>query len=169
MSKDKDVVKLMINKLKDKKVFFDFDGVLGVYQATPSNVHLDLEEFITAHMLGYGEGPGSVFDTIRPTHTMMKVVDSLDSNNLYLLSVAETSFESKNKTQFLNKYYPNIPTDHHIYVADNKFKLSVLNNLHRMGKLPSDKKNIVLIEDTISIIRLVEEQGYRCYHISSFL
>ncbi len=156
-----------LDKLKDKVVFFDFDGVLGTYQALSGKVHVPEEKCIERHILiGY-----KAYNDTRAPHTMINIVKELDPKNVYVLSVVQTTFEARSKNQFLETFYSSIPKDNIIYVADSSYKSIVIDTLYRSGKFGDNlsKRDIVLIEDSIDIIKQVENLGYVCYHITSLM
>ena len=81
-----------------------------------------------------------------------------------------TSFEMKNKDEFIRSNYDSIIPGHVMYVGQRTFKLILLEylfNSGRFGIIP--KNNIVIIEDNIQTISELEDAGFSCYHISSFV
>lgn len=155
----------MCSKLKGNIVFFDFDGVLGTYQATSEKVHIDETEYIKRQV--YGEDPFSA--TMAPA-SMKNIVGQLNPDTTYVLSNMASTFELRNKIKFLNKHYPNIKAENILFVSNDSYKRLIIEALYENKYIGEySKQQIILVEDTIKIISDVESEGFKCYHISSFL
>lgn len=160
------LVDTLFNELKDKIVIFDFDGVLTTYRSTDDTVHTKTVEYIEHHASGYAKAWAST----RALKTMQELIEKLNKNKVYVLSEAMTSFEMKNKDEFIRSNYDSIIPGHVMYVGQRTFKLILLEylfNSGRFGIIP--KSNIVVIEDNIQTISELEDAGFSCYHISSFV
>lgn len=158
----------MLDKLKDKIVFFDFDGVLCTYQFSHDKVHMPEESYIRHQVAGFFKNV-PLYKYSRAPITMQNITGQLDSDNIYILTAVETIFEYWNKIEFVSKYYPNIRRDHILFSSRSESKLPLLESLYAELYKYRDKADLVLVEDTLSTIHSVESAGFTCYHISSFL
>lgn len=155
----------IIPELKGKIVFFDFDGVLGTYQATKNNVHIDDKLYVARHILDK-----DVFKYARAPKVMQAIVASLNPETTYVLSATASSFEESNKIDFLTENYPSIKRENIIFVGSSNFKVLIMRALYeKLYSFDRSKIDMVLVEDTIEVIQSVEREGFKCYHISSFL
>lgn len=156
----------MLEQLIDKIVIVDFDGTLTTYRSTEDKAHTNSENYIGMHIDGYD----TVWKYTRPLKTMQNLLSKLDRDRLYVLSQTDTSFEEKNKNRFIANNYPFIKQDNIIYVGRTNYKKTVVEYMFKHGYFGTfDKKSIVIIEDSIEVISQLEDAGYRCYHISSFI
>lgn len=155
----------IVSELKGKIVFFDFDGVLGSYQATKENVHIDEEEYIKRHIT-----ERNPFEYTKAPKTIREIVQELNPNTTFVLSNMASTFELRNKEKFINTNYPSIKTDNILFVSNDSYKRLIIEALYNTYYIGEYRKcDIVLIEDTISIISDVESAGFKCYHISSLI
>lgn len=155
----------ILQKLEGKIVFFDFDGVLGSYQATTSKVHIPEREYIARQVLN--DNP---YSATKAPSTIVNLIKQLDSNKVYVLSGADSSFEQKNKIEFIKKNYPSIKPEHIIFVSSQKYKVVIIHSMwERYFCNILSKQDIVMIDDEIPTISLIEDAGFTCYHISSVL
>lgn len=155
---------IMISKLLGKKVFFDFDGVLATIQATPSKVFVENNEYVKMHIRG-----DNVYCATRAPKVLKRVIDSMNPEDVYLLSMVATSFEANNKRKFITDNYPKFKQENMIFVGGNEYKSIVIEEMYKseaFGRIR--RKDIVLVEDTSEIIISVEALGFTCYHVSTF-
>ena len=96
----------MLEKLKDKYVFFDVDGTLSEYRyndklysgACPELGCQTLEDLLFSNL----------FSKARPLKTMQKIVSNLESNRVFILGTIVTNNEIEQKYIWLKENYPNI-------------------------------------------------------------
>lgn len=154
-------------QLNDKIVFFDFDGVLSVYQSTESCVHIDDKEYIRKHIMEDSRG---VYRYSRAPEVMKEIINSLDGYNIWCITQVESIYEYRNKVEFIKENYPNMRVENILFVARSENKVDLIEGLYELYyKHFYNKDDIVLIDDTLDVIKSVECKGYRCYHISNFL
>lgn len=155
----------MVSQLKGNIVFFDFDGVLGTYQATSDKVHIDEEDYIKRHV--YGPDP---FKYTTAPNSMKHLIQELNTDNTYVLSNMASTFEYRNKERFIRTNYPSIKQENILFVSNDSYKKLIIEALYEKVFIGNySRKQIILVEDTLNIIKNVESAGFRCYHISSFL
>lgn len=153
----------MLDKLKEKYVFFDLDGTLSEYRF---NDHVSGRTEIggqTFEELFFGD----VFVSNRPLKTMVELINKLDPDKVFVLGAITTNHEIDEKYIWLEKYYPSIKRENIIFVADSSLKLIAIEQY--VKKLNIKKENVVFVDDKHETIRQVEEAGYIAYHITSFM
>ncbi len=153
----------MIEKLKDKYVFFDVDGTLAEYRY---NDHVSGKNDFggqTWEELFFGD----VFVKNRPLKTMVHLVEQLNPEKIFVLGVITTNHEIDEKYEWFVKYYPSIKRENIIFVANSSLKIIALEQYAQ--KLNVSKEEIVFIDDKHETIRQTEEAGFKSYHVTSFM
>lgn len=155
----------MLNKLKDKYVFFDLDGNLSEYRyndklyggMSPELGCQSLSDLLFSNL----------FSKARPLKTMQKIVENLDSNKIFILGTIVTNHEAEQKYKWLDKNYPNIKKDNIIFISSTMMKPNVI--LEYIKKLNINIKDVVFVDDRLDVLRKSEELGITAYHPSSFM
>ena len=156
----------MKDKLKNKVVFFDFDGVLCSYQAGKNTVHIPETDYLRNHI----DDQCDPYEFSKAPKTFQDIIAQLDANKTFVLTVCKTSFEYANKIKFIKDKYPSIPEGNILFVAEANFKLPLIEALYsNYFQYSVNKSDIVLVDDTINTLFDVEDAGYTCYHNSSFI
>ncbi len=153
----------MLEKLKDKYVFFDVDGTLAEYRYNDHVSGANDWGGQTWEELFFG----NVFVNNRPLKTMVHLIEKLDANKIFVLGVITTNHEIDEKYEWFAKYYPSIKKENIIFVADSSLKLIALEQYAK--KLNISKEDIVFIDDKHATIRQTEEAGFKSYHVTSFV
>lgn len=155
----------MIEKLKGKYVFFDVDGTLSEYRYDNKLYGGKYPELgcQTLHDLLFS----NLFLEARPLKTMQKVVESLDTDKLFVLGTVVTNNEIDQKYVWLNKYYPNIKRENVIFISTTMLKPGVI--LEYCKKLSINIEDVVFVDDRLDVLRKSEELGITSYHPSSFM
>lgn len=158
-------VKEIIEKLKDKKCFFDFDGTLCECRFIKngkemcSYVNKDFN-FLEICIL---EDP---YKDALPVQIMLQVLKELNPDNIFVLGRTNGTPENVHKINFLHKYFPMIKDENMIFVNSAEAKCVYLNQL----RIKNSTNDVVLIEDDYNTILLAENNyNLDCYHISSFM
>ena len=103
----------MIEKLKEKYVFFDIDGTLSEYRYNDRLYGGECPE------LGCQSLEDLLFNDLyyraRPLKTMQKIIEKLDSDKIFILGAVTTNTEIEQKYKWLAKYYPNIKKRKYIF------------------------------------------------------
>lgn len=154
--------------LKDDIVVFDLDGVLSRYDFEELGFKLIKEhEWVRANM------QRDMYNFITKTSLFDELIREKNSMDMYVLSTAYTSFEQRNKINFLEREYGDIREDNIIFVARDEFKVGVLQELRDIYDLAGKcDKRIVLIEDTVGIMASIEDlktDRIKCFLISDFV
>lgn len=155
----------MLEKLKDKYVFFDVDGTLSEYRfndrlyggACPELGCQSLEDLLFSNL----------FLNARPLKTMQKIVNNLDQNKIFILGTVVTNHEIEQKYKWLEKNYPNIKKENIIFISSTMLKPSVI--LEYVKRLNIHIKDVVFVDDRLDVLRKAEELGITAYHPSSFM
>lgn len=155
----------MLDKLKDKYVFFDVDGTLSEYR------YNDILYGGRDYELGCQSLENLLFDnlfyTARPLKTMQNIIKNIDSNKMFILGAAATNNEINQKYKWLEKNYPNIKKEHIIFICSTMLKPEVI--LAYSKKLNIDLNDIVFVDDRLDVLRKAETLGITSYHPSSFV
>lgn len=154
----------MIEKLKNKYVFFDIDGTLSEYRykdrlyggACNELGCQSLEDLLF----------NNLFYTARPLKTMQKVIENLDSDKIFILGAVTTNKEIEQKYLWLEENYSNIKKENIFFICSTMLKPEVIKECCKYYKI--DIKNAVFVDDRIDVLRKAEEMGITSYHPSSF-
>ena len=154
----------MLEKLKDKYVFFDVDGTLSEYRyndklysgGCPELGCQTLEDLLFSNL----------FSKARPLKTMQKIVSNLDSDKVFILGTIVTNNEIEQKYIWLKENYPNIKHENICFISSTMLKPDVI--IEYSLKYKIDLKDIVFVDDRLDVLRKAEEMGITAYHPSSF-
>lgn len=154
----------MIEKLKDKYVFFDIDGTLSEYRYKDRLYSGECSEFGCQSLedLLFSD----LFYRARPLKTMQKVIEKLDSNKIFILGAAATNTEIDQKYKWLAKYYPNIKRENIFFICSTLLKPEVIIEFCKHYNI--DIKKTAFVDDRIDVLRKAETLGIDSYHPSSF-
>lgn len=155
--------KMMLEKIKDKYVFFDVDGTLAEYRYSDHVSGRNNYGGQTWEELFFGD----VFVNNRPLKTMVNLINQLDPNKVFVLGAITTNHEIDEKYEWFEKYYPSIKRENIIFVAQSEFKLIALEQYAKKLNIP--KEDIVFVDDKHATIRETEEAGFKSYHVTSFM
>lgn len=155
----------MLDKLKDKYVFFDVDGTLSEYRyndklysgGRPELGCQTLEDLLFSNL----------FSKARPLKTMQKIVSNLDSNRVFVLGTIVTNNEIEQKYTWLKENYPNIKRENICFISSTMLKPDVI--LEYCKYLNIIKEEVVFVDDRLDVLRKAEELGITAYHPSSFM
>ena len=155
----------MLEKLKDKYVFFDVDGTLSEYRyndklysgACPELGCQTLEDLLFSNL----------FSKARPLKTMQKIVSNLDSNKVFILGTIVTNNEIEQKYSWLKKNYSTIKKENICFISNTMLKPEVI--IEYCKHLNIKKEDVVFVDDRLDILRKAEELGITSYHPSSFM
>ena len=155
----------MLEKLKDKYVFFDVDGTLSEYRYNDrvyGGGRPDLGCQIIEDLLF-----SNLFYIARPLKTKQKIVSNLDSNRVFVLGTIVTNNEIEQKYTWLKENYPNIKHESICFISSTMLKPEVI--LEYCKHLNINKKDVVFVDDRLDVLRKAEELGITSYHPSSFM
>ena len=155
----------MLERLKDKYVFFDVDGTLSEYRyndklysgGCPELGCQTLEDLLFSNL----------FSKARPLKTMQMIVSNLDSNKVFILGTIVTNNEIEQKYIWLKENYPNIKKENICFISSTMLKPDVI--LEYCKYLNINKEDVVFVDDRLDVLRKAEELGITAYHPSSFM
>lgn len=155
----------MLEKLKDKYVFFDIDGTLSEYRyddqlyggRCPELGCQSLENLLFSDL----------FYKARPLKNMQTIIQNLDSNRIFILGALTTNNEMEQKYLWLKENYPNIKKDNIFFICSTMLKPEVIMEVCKHYNLPLELA--VFVDDRIDALRKAEEMGITAYHPSSFV
>lgn len=155
----------MIERLKDKYVFFDVDGTLNEYRyhdkvyvsKNPDLGCQTLEDLLFEDL----------FINARPLKTMQNIVSNLDAEKIFILGTVVCNNEVDQKYKWLQKYYPKFKRENMIFIASTMLKPEVI--LEYSKRYGFKLEDAVFIDDRLDVLRKAEEMGITVYHPSSFM
>ena len=155
----------MLEKLKDKYVFFDVDGTLSEYRyndklysgGCPELGCQTLEDLLFSNL----------FSKARPLKTMQNIISKLDSDKVFILGTIVTNNEIEQKYIWLKENYPNIKKENICFISSTMLKPDVI--LEYCKYLNINKEDVVFVDDRLDVLRKAEELGITAYHPSSFM
>lgn len=154
----------MIEKLRDKYVFFDVDGTLSEYRYNDKLYGRGCPE------LGCQSLEDLLFNDLyynaRPLKTMQRIINELDSNKIFILGAITTNTEINQKYRWLSKHYPSIKMENVFFICSTLLKPEVIIECCKHYEI--DIKDVVFVDDRIDVLRKAESLGIKSYHPSSF-
>lgn len=167
---------LRVEDLKDCITFWDFDGVLMPYRATPKKTHINQEDYI-ARFIRLDGNPGGIkdicnygiYDHLSIPNSLVSLISGLDPDKVYVLSSMSSSFEYEAKRKIISETYTTIKKDHILFCA-TEHKHLLINSMYR-GALHKEvsREKVVMIDDTVSVLEAVEKLGFTAYHNSMLI
>ena len=154
--------------LNNAVIAFDMDGVLNKYKFGVLGIQgLDAPQWVEANMLR------NMYNFAEKTSAFDEIIESKNPMDMYVISVALTSFEQTNKLSFLEEHYPAIREEHAIFVGDTKYKVEVLKTLRQiLDQTGKANKDLVMIEDDARVlldITKLDNPRIKCYLVSDFM
>ena len=155
----------MLEKLKNKYVFFDVDGTLSEYRYN--------DQIYTGRCPEFGNQTLSdllfsdLFYQARPLKTMQNIVSNLDSDKIFILGAVTTNNEIDQKYIWLKENYPSIKKENIYFINSTILKPDVIIEWCKHYNI--DKKDVVFVDDRLDALRKAEELGIISYHPSSFV
>lgn len=154
----------MLEKLKEKYVFFDVDGTLSEYRFNdklyggerPELGCQSLQDLLFSNL----------FLNARPLKTMQNIISNLNPEKVFVLGTIVTNNEINQKYKWIEKNYPNIKKENIIFISSTMLKPEVI--IEYAKKLNVDIKDTVFVDDRLDALRKAEELGIVAYHPSSF-
>ena len=154
----------MVEKLKNKYVFFDVDGTLSEYR------YNDMMYAGRDNELGCQTLDQLLFSDLflksRPLKTMQRVIEKLDSNKIFILGTIVTNNEVNQKYVWLKENYPNVKRENIIFICSTMLKPEVIVECCKHFNI--DIKDTAFVDDRMDVLRKAETMGITSYHPSSF-
>ena len=173
------MIKVTADTLKNKYVFWDFDGVLCSYQAFGDRVHCDVNAYVNK----FFDPNYTPFAHNYMSETVASIIHSLDPEYQWVLTEIATTVEHQAKAYFVRSRV-DIPMEHIIGVGHHEYKAGIIRTIfnnerrrlteeYQCGRITRDaipcQRDFVLIEDTVENCAAAEAFGFRAYHISSLI
>ena len=154
----------MIEKLRNKYVFFDVDGTLSEYRYNDKLYGGGCSE------LGCQSLEDLLFNDLyyqaRPLKTMQKVIEKLDSDMIFILGAVTTNKEIDRKYKWLEEFFPNIKRKNMFFICSTMLKPEVIIEYCKHYNI--NINDVVFVDDRIDVLRKAETLGIIAYHPSSF-
>ncbi len=154
----------MLEKLKDKYVFFDVDGTLSEYRyndAIYSGRDPELGCQTLKNLLF-----DDLFANARPLKTMQNIISKLDSDKVLILGTIVTNNEIEQKYPWLKKHYPNIKRENIYFISSTMLKPDVI--IEWCQHFNVNLSDVAFVDDRLDVLRRAEAMGITSYHPSSF-
>lgn len=159
---------MKLTDLKDSVVVFDMDGVLNKFDFSTLNIKI-----VPDHDWAKMNMMEDAYKYVQKTNIFDKIISAKNSEDVYVLSAALTSFEQANKINFLNREYPNIKNSNMMFVGETRFKIDILQGLREiLDKNGKSHMDVVIIEDSMSVLLDVsnlDNPRIKCYLVSDFI
>lgn len=155
----------MLEKLKEKYVFFDVDGTLSEYRYNDRLYEGGCREFGCQSLenLLFSD----LFYNARPLKTMQNIVKELDSNKIFVLGTIVTNNEVNQKYRWIEENYPNIKKENIIFISSTMLKPDVIIEVCKHFNISVE--DTIFVDDRLDVLRKAEEFGITSYHPSSFM
>ena len=147
---------IVVNYYSNKNIFVDMDGIIAALSTLP-NMNGEID-FVNGEVHRY-------LKPVMPVINKLREIEKL-GYNLFILSATPNSFSTEEKNEWLDKYFP-IPKEKRYFVNQGKHKPEMLEDL--ATKLKFDKRDMMLLDDTHSILYDVKNRNMNCMHVSEFL
>lgn len=154
----------MLERLKEKYVFFDVDGTLSEYRYNDRLYAGECPELGCQTLSDFLFG--NLFLNARPLKNMQNIISKLNSNKIFILGTIVTNNEINQKYEWLEKNYPNIKKENIIFIGSTMLKPNVI--IEYSKKFNIDIKDVVFVDDRLDVLRKAESLGITSYHPSSF-
>ena len=154
----------MLERLKDKYVFFDVDGTLSEYRFN-DKLYAGLKPELGCQTLNEFLF-GDLFLKARPLKSMQKIVSKLDKDKVFILGTIVTNNEINQKYIWLKENYPNVKKENIIFISSTMLKPDVIMEYSKTYKI--NLEDVVFVDDRLDVLRKAEEMGITAYHPSSF-
>ncbi len=149
----------MIEKLKEKYVFFDIDGTLSDYKYNNKNSEIDSYYLNTLLF-------SNSFLKPKPLKHMQNIIKNLSPDKIYTLGTIVTNHEINQKYKWLEKNYPTIKKENIIFISSPMLKPDVI--LEYAKQLNINIQDIVFVDDRLDILKKAENLGITAYHPDNF-
>ena len=152
---------IMKQELENKYVFWDIDGTLAAYRF---NGHV-ADPNGTDNGMSLEEIEQGIFLQRKPSLLMQKVLSECGAKKNIVMGHCHNQKEMDDKTIWLNRYYPMIKE--RLLVEEDASKADCI--IEYCKKEIIDLKDVIFVDDVITILREAERKGIKSWHVSSFL
>lgn len=153
----------LVDKLSDKIIVFDLDGVLCPFRFGDTKCFAASDEEWDI----YCAMKEDAYRYVKGIPVMQEIVENLNPRNVYVLSCVTNSYEANSKRAFIEREYPSIEVNNIQFASTRVGKLDMLGVL--ILKRCQAKDDCILIEDDLKTIQLAEDSNISCMHISEFV
>ena len=156
---------MIIEKLKEKYVFFDVDGTLCEYR------YNDILYGGRCTELGCQSLEDILFSDLfykaRPLKTMQRVIEQLNPDKVFILGAITTNTEIDQKYKWLEENFPSIKRENMYFICSTMLKPEVI--IEHCKHYNLNLSDTVFVDDRLDVLRKAEELGITAYHPSSFM
>lgn len=147
----------IVDYYSNEHIFIDMDGVIASLDILPMiNGNID---FVNSSHFKY-------LTPVLPVINKLLEMQKTGKYTLYILSAAPNSIIIKDKNDWLDKHFPIIQS-RRFFINMGSFKANMIEGLSQKLMIP--KRDMLLVEDTLSTIQATKEKNINSMHISEFL
>ena len=146
---------IRVDYFTNKYLLLDMDGTLACYGKAKLDIHGN-SDFVSSEL----------FKNLKPVkHVIDFVKEHYDMNNVYIVTACANSIVWKEKNEWLDKYFPEIPVENRMFVGNKNFKHVFIEQFAH--KMKWDLKDVCLIDDFHDTLRKCNEIGINAVHPSN--
>ena len=146
---------IRVDYFTNKYLLLDMDGTLACYGKAKLDIHGN-SDFVSSEL----------FKNLKPVkHVIDFVKEHYDMNNVYIVTACANSIAWKEKNEWLDKYFPEIPVENRMFVGNKNFKHVFIEQFAH--KMKWDLKDVCLIDDFHDTLRKCDEIGINAVHPSN--
>lgn len=144
-----------VSYFKNKYILLDMDGTIAGY----GKPKLDSEgnsDFVNSELFLHLKPVKSVIDYVR---------NNFDCKNVYIVTACANSIAWKEKNEWLDKYFPEIPVENRHFVGNKRYKHVFIKHFAIRNKWKLNE--ITLVDDFHETIEKAKKMGINCVHPSN--
>lgn len=103
---------------------------------------------------------GDVFSGLKPNEAVEKFLARQNAEQVFVLGVVDTAREIKQKSLWLRKYYPSIPSENYLFISGECRKVDVIAAYAQ--KYGWAKSDVLFIDDKEKHLTPARKAGYSC-------
>lgn len=143
-----------ISYFTNKYLFLDMDGTICSYQKPPRDIDGNVD-FVNSRM----------FENARPVKHIIEWSKNWDDEYKFILGACPNSISMEEKMSWLQMNMDDISLNNIYFVGNKDYKHVFLK--HLIQKLKLDKKDVLVVDDSYSIIDNMLKIGVNCIHPSN--
>jgi 5'(3')-deoxyribonucleotidase/predicted kinase len=144
-----------ISYYTNKYLLLDMDGTLACYGKAKYDIHGN-SDFVSSEL----------FKNLKPVqHVIDYVKEHFDMANVYIITACANSIAWKEKNEWLDRYFPEIPIENRLFVGNKNYKHVFIEQFADMKKWK--RNEVTLIDDFHETLAKCDEIGINAVHPSN--